>query len=114
MRTGEMWWPRLSLCVALVIALIVGIGCRHNMAQNSFSSSHRDINEVLRAHDRELLAVPGVVGVYVALLDDGKTPCLKIMLVRKSSETERALPRSIEGYPVTTEVTGEIRPLGHP
>ena len=81
------------------------------MAQNSSPSPRRDINEVLRAHDKELLAVPGVVGVYVAALEDGKTPCLKVMLAQKSAEAERAIPKTLEGYPVLIEVTGELRPL---
>ena len=83
------------------------------MAQTNSPPPQREINEVLRAHDKELLAIPGVVGLYVALLDDGKTPCLKVMLVQRSPETERAIPKTIEGYPVVVEVTGEIRPLGN-
>ena len=81
------------------------------MAQNKSPSPKRDINAVLRDHDKKLLTIPGVVGVYVALLDDGKTPCLKVMLARKTAESDRHLPKSIEGYPVVSEVTGEIRPL---
>ena len=83
------------------------------MAQNNSPSPRRDINEVLRAHDKELLAIPGVVGVYVGELAEGKTPCLKVMLARKSDEAERAIPKMLEGYPVVLEVTGEIRPLGN-
>lgn len=79
------------------------------MAQDN----RRDINEVLRSHDRELLAVPGVVGVYVGLLEDGKTPCLKVLVAQKSAETERAIPKSLERYPVIIEVTGQIKPLGN-
>ncbi len=71
----------------------------------------RDINAVLAAHDRKLLEIPGVVGVYVGLLPDGRTPCLKIMLARRDAATERAVPVTLEGYPVVIEVTGEIRPL---
>ena len=100
--------------VALLVALILASGSRQNMAQNNSPSPKRNINAVLRDHDRELLALPGVVGVYVALLDDGKTPCLKVMLARKTPETEHSIPRRIEGYPVVTEVTGEVRPLGTP
>src|SRR5881392_1868860 len=83
------------------------------MAQQNSATPRRDINDVLRAHDKELLAIPGVVGIYVGELDDGKTPCLKVMLLRKSDETERAIPKTLEGYPVVMEVTGAIRPLGH-
>ena len=81
------------------------------MAQDKSPLPKRDINAVLRDHDQELLKIPGVVGVYVAVLDDGKTPCLKVMLARKTPESDRDLPKSIEGYPVISEVTGEIRPL---
>ena len=83
------------------------------MAQDKSATPRRDINDVLRAHDKDLLAITGVVGVYVAVLDDGKTPCLKVMLAQKSADTERAIPKSLEGYPVEIEITGEIKPLGH-
>jgi hypothetical protein len=35
-----------------------------------------------------------------------------VMLAQKSAETERVLPKTLEGYPVVPEVTGEIHPLG--
>jgi hypothetical protein len=72
---------------------------------------HRDINTVLRAHDRELLAIQGVVGVYVGVLPDQKTSCLKVMAVKKTPALERAIPKSLEGYPVEIEETGVIRPM---
>src|SRR5436305_4056430 len=75
----------------------------------SSSSPKRDINAVLAAHDKELLAIPDVVGVYVGTLQDRRTPCLKVMLARKNSEAERKIPKVIEGYPVVVEVTGKIR-----
>lgn len=79
------------------------------VAQNNSPSA--DINAVLRRHDKELLALPGVVGVYVGALDDGKTLCLKVMLAQKSPETERAIPRRLEGFPVVIEITGQIKPV---
>jgi hypothetical protein len=81
------------------------------MAQTNSPSPKRDINAVLRDHDKELMAIPNVVGVYVGVLSDGQTQCLKVMLAKKSVEAEKAIPKSIEGYPVVIEVTGEIRPL---
>jgi hypothetical protein len=71
----------------------------------------RDINAVLADHANELMAIPGVVGVYVGLLD-GDRECLKVMLDREDRELERLIPRALEGYLVVTEVTGPIRPLG--
>jgi hypothetical protein len=100
-------------CLA-ACAIIAFTGANfETMAQDKSPTPRRDINDVLRAHDKELLTIPGVVGVYVAVLDDRKTPCLKVMLAQKSAETERAIPKMIEGYAVVVEVTGEIRPLGN-
>lgn len=101
-----------------ICVLFIGIGlilaCRSNMAQTNSSSPRRDINAVLAAHDKELLAIPDVVGVSVATLDDRRTPCLRVMLARKNAKSERAIPRSIEGYPVVLDITGEIRAFdGH-
>jgi hypothetical protein len=96
----------------LMMALL--ISCRSNMAQDNSPSPKRDINAVLAAHQKELLAIPDVTGVYVGVLEDGRTPCLKVMLVREAPETRRLIPREIEGYRVVPEVTGEIRPLGTP
>jgi len=93
------------LCVGVIVAL----GFVQLMAQSP--SPRRDINAVLAAHDRQLLALPAVVGVYVGVLADGRTPCLKVMLARPTPETERRIPREIEGYPVVAEISGEIRPL---
>ncbi len=98
-------------CVVGLVMFALAAGCPKNMAQDNSPSPKRDINAVLRDHDDKLLAIPGVVGVYVAVLEDGKTPCLKVMLARKTPETERDIPKTLEGYPVISEVTGEIRPL---
>jgi len=75
------------------------------------SIPRRDINLVLQEHDDELLAIPGVVGVFAGLLEDGKTQCLRVMADRKTRELERIIPKSLEGYPVVLEETGPIRPL---
>jgi hypothetical protein len=71
----------------------------------------RDINAVLNEHDDALMAIPGVVGVSVGLLDDDKTLCLKVMVVQKTPELVRKIPATLEGYPVAVEETGVIRPL---
>jgi len=99
------------------VAALVGLlglalaGCGQNRMISKSPAPARDINAVLAAHERELLAKPGVVGVYVGLLADGKTLCLKVMLARKDPALERSLPRTLEGHPVVAEVTGEIKPM---
>ncbi len=71
----------------------------------------KDINAVLKDHEQELLAIPGVVGIYVGLLPDNKTPCLKVMVIKETEELKMRIPKSIEGYPVLIEESGAIRPL---
>ena len=96
----------LLICVSVLAGSLT-------FAQNDSPVPRRDINAVLAAHDKALLAIPGVVGVYVGALDDG-TPCLKVMVTEKNPEVERKIPWEIEGYRVVAEVTGEIRPLNNP
>ena len=71
----------------------------------------RDINAVLRDHDKELMAIPNVVGVYVGAIPGTNESCLKVMLKREPAKDDQPIPQRIEGYHVVTEVTGEIRPL---
>jgi hypothetical protein len=99
----------LAAMVAGVLCLGLITGCNHPMNQHAVPL--RDINAVLADHDRELLAIPGVAGVYVGRLSDEKTPCLKVMLERPDARLKRRIPRTLEGHPVVTEVTGKIRPL---
>jgi hypothetical protein len=106
------WW-RFGVYF-LVLALALAVTYHSLMAERSSPAPKRDINAVLAAHDKELLAIPGVVGMYVGTLADRRTLCLKVMLARKNPESERRIPRMIEGYPVTIEVTGEARALETP
>jgi hypothetical protein len=102
---------RSLAAIAGMFCLALSLACQKTMTSGNPPAPRRDINAVLAAHDRELLARPGVVGVYVGLMADEKTPCLKVMLAKKDPELERSLPTTLEGYPVVTEVTGEIKPL---
>ena len=102
------------LTLFLVLAAGFGAACGATVQDEEAtrdSMSLTDINAVLRAHDDELMAIPGVGGVYVGLLDDGETPCIKIMVVEKTPELEEQLPKSLDGHPVRVEETGVIRPL---
>ena len=94
--------------LAGVLCLVLFDGC---MFGKDPRSRQRDINAVLDGHDDQLMAMPGVIGVYVGLLADQKTPCLKVMVTARTAELEGAIPRTLEGYPVVTEVTDKIRPL---
>jgi hypothetical protein len=92
-----------------VLALLLAAGCCQTVKKPSADKPRRDINAVLGDHDKELMLIPGVVGVYVG--EFRNQPCLKVMLARKDRQVKSRIPRELEGYPVITEVTGEIQPF---
>lgn len=87
------------LCAVLLLA-----GCQTTVPR-------RDINVVLNQHAPKLMTLPGVVGVYGGLMNDGRSPCVKVMLGVDDPDTRRLLPRTLEGYPVLVDVTGPIKPM---
>ena len=67
----------------------------------------KTIEKVLREHSGRLMSIPGVVGTAEGL-KDGR-PCVKVLIIQKTPELEREIPRNLEGYPVEIVETGEIR-----
>ncbi len=107
---------KIGLCSVVTVILLLTawyptVQGQVNQTERQESMTQKDINAVLKNHDEELLAVPGVVGVYVGLLMDNKTPCLKVMVVNITDDLKKRIPKSIEGYPVLVEESGVIRPL---
>jgi len=75
------------------------------------SMAQKDINAVLNDHEGELMSLPGVVGVYVGLLPDEKTLCLKVMVIKETEVLKQRIPTSLDGHAVLIEESGVIRPL---
>lgn len=107
---------KIGLCSVLTLILL-SIACSAamrspvNQTRQQESMTQKDINGVLKDHEKELLTMPGVVGVYIGLLTDDKTPCLKVMVVKETEDLKMRIPKSIEGYPMLIEESGVIRPL---
>lgn len=97
--------------ILLSIACSATVWSQANQTGQHESMTRRDINAVLKDHDKDLLTIPGVVGVFVGLLPDDKTPCLKVMVVKETEDIRKRIPSFIEGYPVLIEESGVIRPL---
>ena len=67
------------------------------------------IKEVLKRHADELMAAPGVVGIA-----EGKShgkPCIKVFVTAKADKVLTKMPRTIEGFPIHIEESGEFRAL---
>lgn len=70
----------------------------------------RDINIVMKEHTQELMALPGVVGIYIGKTRDDQF-CIRIMVEKKTKQLQKKIPKIIEGHPVEIDETGVIRPL---
>lgn len=70
-----------------------------------------EISRALERHAETYLAIAGVEGLAVGLLDDGRTPCLQILVAELTPELQARLPKTLDGHPVSIVVSGGIRPL---
>lgn len=69
----------------------------------------KTIEQVLKEHTEELMALPGVVGVAQSLCDE--RDCIKVYVANMTPELEQKIPKELDGYQVDIEVTGEFRAL---
>lgn len=101
----------LALILAAAIAVqTTGCGKDSENEKGDPTMSTDDVIRVMDAHVDELMAIPGVVGVAVGALDDGR-PCIKVLVAKKDPKHRTLIPKEIEGYAIVIEVTGEIRPM---
>ena len=66
------------------------------------------IQEAKAKHQERLMALPGVVSVGIGLDPDG-APAIVVGLINPEVETALELPKTIEGYPVLTQIVGPVR-----
>jgi hypothetical protein len=100
-------------CFALLLTSSMIFGCKTQVKEEKdtlINMATRDINEVKEEHTAELMALPGVVGVYVGM-QDNDTLCIRVMVVKLTDELRAKIPKTLEGHPVEIEESGEIRPL---
>ena len=71
--------------------------------------ANKTIEEVIRENARELMSIPGVVGAGQGLCE-GK-PCIKVFVIKKTPKLEQKIPKTLDGYQVVIEETGEIKAL---
>ena len=114
-KLSDHWLSMNKSLIGLTIAWTLLLGsCRTQMNDNEHipmtSKTVRDINLVKEDHTNELMSLPGVVGVYVGSREDS-TPCIGVMVVKKTPELEAKIPKELEGDPVKIDETGEIKPL---
>ncbi|MCF6337492.1 MAG: hypothetical protein L3J84_06010 [Gammaproteobacteria bacterium] len=65
------------------------------------------IQQVKEKYQTELMALPGVVSMGIGLYE-GET-VIRIGLDGRHPDTEKALPKALEGYRVVSQDTGTIK-----
>jgi hypothetical protein len=102
----------IALSICLIFISISAVACANNNVDNlqgENTMAVKTIEEVLKKHTGELMSVPGVVGTAQGVCDN--KPCIKVYVIKKTSELNKKIPDIIEGYPVVIEETGKIRAL---
>lgn len=66
------------------------------------------IEQVKAAHEKRLLALPGVVSVGIGRDNHGRS-VIVVGLDKPRPQTEAAVPRELDGYGVQVGVVGAIR-----
>ena len=67
------------------------------------------IQEALKQHTVELMAIPGVVGTAIGECDGSL--CIKVFVVKKTTDIMNKIPSKLDGFPVAVEEIGTIRRL---
>ena len=101
-----------ALSISVIVIVIAVMSCANKKVddhQGENAMAAKTIEEVLKEHTKELMALPGVVGTAQGLCDD--QPCIKVFVIEKTPELDQKIPDMLEGYPVMIEETGEIRAL---
>ena len=68
------------------------------------------IEDIKKKYTQRLLAMPGVISVGIGKNPEG-TPMIVIGLERPQPETQKKLPKTLEGYPLHIEIIGKIKAL---
>jgi len=102
--------PSRELIILSVIVVFAFTNCSDNIPKEENTMNKKSIEEVMNSHTEKIMTMKGVAGIYIGQLEDGK-PCIVVMIKTESDELKNKIPKSLEGYPVKIEVTGEIKPM---
>jgi hypothetical protein len=100
---------QLAVLLLSLSISISGTYSAHVQDSTSHKSSHpkMTITEVLQKHTTQWMEIPGVSGT-----GEGKSsgkPCIMVFIDHKSEVIKKKVPKTVDGYKVVLEVTGEIK-----
>jgi len=65
------------------------------------------IEQVQKKHQDRIMDLPGVVGIGIGAVNG--EPVIKVLAKKKTKELKQQIPKTLDGYTVYIEETGEIR-----
>jgi len=106
------WQQARSLVLAVGVAthMSANIACTTETvpeAEKEVPMESRPIEKVLDDHTKELMDIPGVVGVGIGKCGD--TPCIRVMVSQRSEAIAKSVPSEIEGHKTDIVETGGFR-----
>ncbi len=113
MRSVLITFVKVIIASMLVGLTVTSMGCEQqakDVTQTQKAQPMKSIDDVIKVYADSMLAIPGVVGLYHGLDENGKS-CLKVMVVKRTAELEKRIPKQIEGFTVEIDETGEIKPM---
>ncbi len=96
----------MPFLLVVCFAAFLTPGSQRSLTQKK-SMPSRTIESVLAANTDSLMSIKGVVGVGLGELK-GK-PCIKVMLDKKTRRVIKLIPKSLDGFSVVIEETGEFK-----
>ncbi len=106
---------RITLIVGALIVTAVGAGC--SSKRTADEGGHQEmtsktIEQVLKEHTNEWMALPGVVGTGIG--ECAGEPCIRVFVVEKTNELMSKFPARLQGYVVDVQESGRFRALDPP
>lgn len=100
------------LCVYFVILPIFSIfftGEKFDVQSQEKPMAAKAIDQVLKEHTKALMFIPGVIGTGQGLCEGN--PCIKVFVIKRTPDLDQNIPKTLDGYPVVIEETGEVKAL---
>lgn len=69
----------------------------------------KTIEQVLKENTDKLMSIPGVVGTAIGSCDG--SPCIKVLVEKKTPALEKQIPKTLDGWKVEIEEVGKVRAL---
>ncbi len=111
MKNSEKIQFHRLLNILFASILVCFNGCTNSYEQNNLNIENmKPIVEVINTYSTEIMKIPGVVGLYEGILDDG-SPCIVVMVIKITHNLDEDIPDNLDGYTVKIEETGVIKPL---